>query len=86
MLITKSRHVDAFLDHLNSQDEHIKFTMEREEDGKLPILDSLLTHTENSTIDTTMYRKPAHIEQYLSYESCHPVEHKKSIVKNLLHS
>ena len=59
--------------------------MEREQDGKLPILDSLLKRTENGTNDITVYRKPTHTEQYLSYESCHPVEHKKSVVNTLLH-
>ena len=85
MMIIKSRHVEGFLDHLNRQDEHIKFTLEREADGQLPILDSLLTRTEDGNIDITVYRKPTHTEQYLSYDSCHPLEHKKSVVNTLVH-
>ena len=84
-MIIKSRYVDAFLEHLNTQDEHIKFTIEREEDGKLPILDSLLTRTDDGTINISVYRKPTHTEQYLSYKSCHPLEHNKSVVNTLVH-
>ena len=74
-----------FLEHLNTQDEHIKFTIEREEDGKLPILDSLLTRTDYGTINISVYRKPTHTEQYLSCKSCHRLEHKKSVVNTLVH-
>ena len=34
--------LDAFLEHLNSRSEHIKFTMEVEEDNQIPFLDVLI--------------------------------------------
>ncbi|XP_076030847.1 uncharacterized protein LOC143019031 [Oratosquilla oratoria] len=32
---------------------------------------------------TGVYRKDTHTDRLLDYESCHPVEHKKSVVKTL---
>ena len=66
----------SFHDHLNSVNEHIQFTVEKEKDGVLPFLDG--------TIETSVYRKQMHTDRYLDFLSHHPLSHKKSVVKSLL--
>ena len=56
-LIFKCRaHANTFLDYMNSQHPKIKFTMETENDNKLPFLDILVTKTQNN-LNTSIYRK-----------------------------
>ena len=57
--------------------------MEIEEDGFLPFLDRL-TKREKNRIAVEVYRKPTHTNKYLDFNSCHPKQHKRSIVKTLL--
>ena len=54
--------IDEFHDHLNEQNADIQFTREIEEDGKLPLLECLLSRDEN-TLRTTVYRKPTHTDR-----------------------
>ena len=49
------------LDHLNSV-RPIKFTMESEEDSKLPFLDCLLKRESDGMLTSTVYRKPTHTD------------------------
>ena len=44
------QNLDTFLVHLNNEYNHIKFTMEVEENNFLPFLDVLLTRKTNVTI------------------------------------
>ena len=48
--------VDSFHSHLNSIDNNIQFTVEKESDGQLPFLDILLTREEGASISTSVYR------------------------------
>ena len=77
--------VDSFHSHLNSIDNNIQFTVEKESDEQLPFLDILLTREEGGSISTSVYRKTTHTDQYLNFESHHPVAHKRAVVKTLLH-
>jgi hypothetical protein len=40
--------------------------------------------TVDGKVETDVYRKPTHTDKYLSYDSHHPVGHKRSITKTLL--
>jgi Reverse transcriptase (RNA-dependent DNA polymerase) len=71
-----------FLEHLNSQNQAIKFTMEVEEDSVLPFLDVKVTRTGNS-LSTSVYRKKTHTDRYLHFQSNHPVKTKIGVVKCL---
>ena len=84
-MVHKTRFIEEFLDHLNSMDDHIKFTIEREENGQLPLLDTLMMRSENNKIATKVFRKSTHTDQYLNYQSHHPLEHKRSVVNSLVH-
>ena len=48
--------VESFLDHLNKQQEEIRFTVEMEVDGKLPFMDVIVSHKEKAgELQTTVY-------------------------------
>ena len=78
----KDSEVESFKQHLNSIEPTIKFTKQESED-KLPFLDTAITHHEDGTLSTTVYRKKTHTDKYLSFNSHHPLSHKVSIPRTL---
>jgi len=48
------------------------------------VLDLLLVRTDTSRVKLQTYRKPTHTDQYLNFNSRHPIEHKLSVVRTLL--
>ena len=71
--------LDLFHKHLNSFDKNVKFTMEFEENDKLPFLDILLIKSEFRLL-FSVYRKPTHSDRYLNFHSCHPISVKRGAV------
>ena len=55
---TNTAHVD-FASCLSAVDPRLKFTHEIEENKKLPFLDVLLTHNDDGSLSSTVYRKPS---------------------------
>ena len=53
-----------------------KFTREDVEDHKLPFLDCAVYIEEAGSLNTEVYRKPTHTDQYLLFDSHHPLEYK----------
>ena len=75
--------VDVFLQHLNSQQPSIRFTMEIENNNKIAFLDTSVYREPDGRLTTSVYRKPTHTDQYLAYDSHHPRSVKRGIVKCL---
>ena len=78
--------IQALTDHLNIQDPtgNIKFTCEQEKELQLPFLDIKLIRNADGSIRLKIYRKATHTDQYLMFDSHHPIQHKLSVVRTLL--
>ena len=76
--IVKKDEVNILFNHLNSVDSHIKFTMEAPgSDISIPFLDTKCSPNLDSTIDTSVFRRPTHTDYYLHWNSNHPISAKK---------
>ena len=88
-VILKKAHKEEFLTHINSVDSNIQFTSEDQKNqdlrGSLPFLDILVTPDEEDRLETSVYRKPTHMDQYLQWDSHHPISSKYSVVGTLYH-
>ena len=79
----KKAESDQFFKHINEVDNNIKFTQEETSENKLAFLDSLCEVLPDGSIETSVYRKPTHTDQYLMFSSHHPIEHKLGVVRTL---
>ena len=76
--------VDGMLAHINSIDQNIQFTFEREQEHVIPFLDVMILHNDDGSLSTKVYHKPTHTDQYLQFSSHHPTAHKRAVVSTLL--
>nr|XP_054759677.1 uncharacterized protein LOC129265754 [Lytechinus pictus] len=81
----KTTELDSFFDHINNCDPSIKFTVERVKDNQLTFLDCLITIEEDGSLSSSVFRKDTHTDQYLLFDSHHPLIHKLGVVKTLFH-
>ena len=79
----KTEHTAEFLSHINSIDPNIQFTTEAEEDGCLAFLDTSTVRQLDGTLKIKVFRKQTHTDQYLLFDSNHPIEHKLGVVRTL---
>ena len=75
--------VQAFHNHLNSIEPSIQFTLEVEENGVLPFLDTEIKHHPDGSSSTKVYRKRTHTDKYLDFQSHHPLAHKLAVPRTL---
>lgn len=76
--------VQHLLQHLNSIEGTIQFTVEMESEGILPSLNVKLHHEPDGSISTSVYRKATHTDKYLDFSSHHPLPHKRAVISTLL--
>ncbi|CAH1242631.1 Hypp6913 [Branchiostoma lanceolatum] len=81
----KKRVADDFFDHINQVDDNIKFTQESCQNNMLPFLDTKTIIEKDGNLQFEVYRKPTHTDQYLAFDSHHPLEHKLAVIKTLFH-
>ncbi len=77
--IVKKGSEKHLLDHLYSVRPSIKFTMESEEDSKLPFLDFLLKRESDGMLTSTV--KPTQTNRFLHFKSHHPNHVKRGVVR-----
>ncbi|XP_053699016.1 uncharacterized protein LOC128745987 [Sabethes cyaneus] len=83
--IVKERHLPQTLDLLNSRYPTIKFTVEKEADGKLPFLDLLITKKQDNTLKFGIYRKPTSTDRYITSDSNHFGAQKQAAFHSMAH-
>ena len=76
--------VDPFLEYLNTRHNNIKFTVEREVDGKLPYLDVLVDRVKSSKISTSLYRKKTFTGLMMNFTSYCTFSYKIGLIKTLV--
>jgi hypothetical protein len=70
------------LEDFNAIHPKLKFTMEQQTQNRINYLDLMITKNQNK-LNFEIYRKPTTIDLILHSTSCHPYEHKKSVINYL---
>ena len=85
-VIHKEANKQGFVQHINSVDPAIRFTVEdNKEDGSITFLDTIVKPEADGTLSITVYRKPTHTDQYLQWDSHHHLSAKFSVIHTLSH-
>ena len=85
-VVQREENKESFLQHINSVDLAIKFTVEdNKADGAIHFLDAIVKPEANGKLSITLYRKPTHTDQYLQWDSHHHLSAKYSVINTLTH-
>ncbi len=78
--------IAAWSEHLNHMDStgSIKFTHEEETNGSIPFLDTHIHRRQDGSVKVKVYRKKTHTNQYLAFDSHHPLHQKMGVIRTLL--
>ena len=82
-LFETEEQADLFFSYLNKQHPNISFTIEKQENGKLPFLDVLLTK-EGEIFSTSVYHKSTYTGLLTNYLSFTSFSYKVSLIKTLI--
>jgi len=84
-VLLKQEKLTDFFNRINAVENSINFTMEKEKNGSIAFLDTLITRLEHGQLSTKVYRKPTHTGKYLHFHSEHPLARKCAVLNTLLH-
>ena len=85
-VIQQQAHKQSFLDHINSIDPNIKFTVKgNQENGAIPFLDTLVKPGADNSLSIRVYCRPTHTDQYLQWDSHHNLADMYSVISTLTH-
>ena len=85
-VIHKQVNKQNFLQHINSVDPAIRFTVEDNKgDGSISFLDTIVKPEVDGSLSISVYRKPMHTDQYLQWDSHHHLSAKFSVINILSH-
>ena len=80
-VIQQQAYKQLFLDHINSIDPNIKFTVKgNQENGTIPFLDTLVKPEADSSLSMMVYCKPTHTDQHLQWDSHHNLSAKFRVI------
>lgn len=82
-IFAKDEQVETFFNVLNNLHPALQFTVERENDGRLPFMDVLVQRTEGHLL-RSVYRKPTFTGLYTRWDSFAPTQQKISLLKSLV--
>ena len=86
--VIKTIHKSEFLEHNNFIDQCIQFTQVTRVtrvNGSMSFLDTVVIPQPDGRLETTVYRKSTHTDQYLPWDSHHTTSAKHSAVSTQLH-
>lgn len=83
--VIKKTQLRRFLKKLNEYHPNIKFTIEEEQNGKLPFLDVLVLRNEDNVVEFDVYRKPSSTDRYITRNSQHSQAHKIASFHSMVH-
>ena len=75
---------ESFLSFINSKHPNIRFTLEKENNNKLPFLDVLIEKHDHK-IETNVYRKKTFTGLTTNFYSCTPTKYKIAAIQTLIH-
>ena len=82
-LVKNEKEAVKFLEFLNTRHENIKFTMEKEENEKIPFLDVSIKKLNKSFV-TSVYKKPSDTGLFTNFCSFISNTYKKCLIKTLV--
>ena len=85
MIFEREEQINQFYEYLNKQHQKISFTMEKEENNKLPFLDLLLEKNNENKLDISIYRKPTYTGLGTNFLSACFEEYKTNTITTFLH-
>ena len=78
--------VDSKLAEINSLHDNLEFTVEREKDQQLPVLDMKIIHDHDTgLLSSTWYSKPTDTGLILNFHALAPKRYKHSVVSGFIH-
>lgn len=76
--------IEVTLRELNQRHKDIKFTLETEEEGKIPFLDLLIKRIAGRLF-FEVYRKATHTQRFITRDSNHAIQHKMAAFNCLIY-